>query len=525
MSLVTRFSIVFLVALALTLGGFSASLYYVMWLRLGGRLDRELDQTLDQILRGRPPRGGEVRWALYDDHGEALGNSPEFDDSAVLGDRTPSSFPSNVPISITGSDGNRWRLLSHRLGGGRRREGPTWPHRAFPGFRRRENEHSPREHATERPEIVGPPIEARGGKAPPPRPHRPAFALVWTSLEPVEAELQILAAALPLISAGLWLTAALVGRSVGRRAFAPLTKMADAARALPWENGTLRLPSPGTRDELEEFAGSFNGLLDRLHEALERQKHFTGQASHQLCTPLAAFITAIEVARRRPRTIEEHERVLERLHQDANRLWRIVESLLFLARSENEAGIPDLETLDLSAWVVEHLKGWSATGHERANDINYMMLCKVQSTVLAHPPLLGQLLDNLLENACKYSRSGSPIQVVVSTEAETESVVLAVADEGCGIAVDDLPRVFEPFFRAERSYRRGLSGVGLGLAVVQRIAVALRGSIRVESQPGQGSRFELRLPLVSAPAEPREPVSQTEPLADSSRSIVGSSSS
>ncbi len=128
-----------------------------------------------------------------------------------------------------------------------------------------------------------------------------------------------------------------------------------------------RLPDPGTCDELEDFARSFNGLLDRLHVTLERQRQFTGQASHQLRTPLTALIAAIEVARRRRRTVEEHERVLERLHDDAVRLWRVVEALLFLARADAEAGLPDLECLDLAAWVADHLGGWS--GHERAADL------------------------------------------------------------------------------------------------------------------------------------------------------------
>src|SRR5262249_59537875 len=100
----------------------------------------------------------------------------------------------------------------------------------------------------------------------------------------------------------------------------------------------------------------------------ERQRQFPGQASPQLRTPLAALIAAIEVARRRPRTVEEHERVLDRLHDDATRLWRVVEALLFLARADAEAGLPDLEPLDLAAWTVDQLRAWS--GHARAADLH-----------------------------------------------------------------------------------------------------------------------------------------------------------
>ena len=115
----------------------------------------------------------------------------------------------------------------------------------------------------------------------------------------------------------------------------------------------------------------------------------------------------------------------------------------------------------------------------------------------AHRPLLGQLLDNLLENACKYSDPGTPI--VVRARSEGDVVALEVEDHGCGIPAEDLPRVFEPFHRAEAARRLGLAGVGLGLAVARRIAEAHRGTIAAESTPGFGSRFLVRLPRAPAP--------------------------
>ena len=110
----------------------------------------------------------------------------------------------------------------------------------------------------------------------------------------------------------------------------------------------------------------------------------------------------------------------------------------------------------------------------------------------AHRPLLGQLLDNLLENACKYSGPGTPI--IVRIWCEPATVALAVEDRGCGIPAEDLPRVFEPFYRAESARRLGRAGVGLGLAVARRIAETHGGTITAESEPGRGSRFVVRLP-------------------------------
>src|SRR5262249_27189914 len=117
--------------------------------------------------------------------------------------------------------------------------------------------------------------------------------------------------------------------------------------------------------------------------------------------------------------------------------------------------------------------------------------------VKAQTPLLGQLVDNLLDNACKYSEPGTPVTLRV--RAEDGGVSLAVEDEGHGIEPADLAHVFEPFYRSPQARKLGRGGVGLGLAVARRIAEAFGGELSVASTPDKGSRFELRLPLESAP--------------------------
>jgi signal transduction histidine kinase len=486
MSLVTRVSIAFLVALALALGGFSACLYYVVGLRLRLALDQELEATLDRFPDRPEGQLGRVTWAIYDEAGRRVEGTPEAGRPMVLDGRDLGPLAVDIATSIEGSDGLRWRVLARRIGGGRPLRGPT--------------EAGGKEHHP------GPPTrdERRGPQG---RDRPPRVLAAWASLEPVEAEIRWLGAVLPLISLGLWALTAAIGRHFARRALAPLTLMAESARAMPFDD--CRLPSPGTRDELEDFARSFNELLGRLGVALERQRQFTGQASHQLRTPLAALIAAIEVARRRPRTVEEHERVLDRLHDDATRLWRIVEALLFLARAEAEAGLPDLERLDLAAWSADHLLAWS--GHERAADLHLEGSDGDPPWTRAHRPLLGQSLDNLLENACKYSGPGTPI--VVRAWCETDAVALSVEDRGCGIPAEDLPRVFEPFYRAESARRLGREGIGLGLAIARRIAETHSGTITAESGPGRGSRFVIRLPRAPAPGLASTVVDRSEAVA------------
>jgi signal transduction histidine kinase len=473
MSLVTRVSVAFLVALALALGGFSACLYYLAGLRLRLALDQELEATLDLFPERAEGETGRVTWAIYDEMGRRMEGTPGAGRPMILDGRDLGPMAVDIATTIEGPDGLRWRVLARPIGGGRRRRGPP---------EARGGDHRPR-----------PPGRDEHEGAAPDRGRQPRVLAAWASLEPVESEIRSLAATLPLLSLMLWALAAGIGRHFGRRALAPLTLMAESARTMPFDD--CRLPSPGTRDELDDFARSFNGLLDRLHVALERQKQFTGQASHQLRTPLAALIAAIEVARRRPRTVLEHERVLDGLHDDAVRLWRVVEALLFLARAEAEAGLPDLELLDLAAWATDQLRAWN--GHERAPDLCFEGSDSDQLWTRAHRPLLGQLLDNLIENACKYSAPGTPI--IVRVWCEADAVALAVEDRGCGISPEDLPHVFEPFYRADSARQLGHAGVGLGLAVARRIAATHGGTITADSAPDRGCRFVVRLPQAPAP--------------------------
>jgi signal transduction histidine kinase len=492
MSLVTRISIAFLLALALALAAFSGCLYYVAGLRLRLALDQELEATLDHFPERHEVASGRVTWAVYDESGRRIESGPDAGRPMVLDGRDLGPLAVDVATTIVGPDRQRWRVLAR---GGRRR--PGLPEGKDVGRRRsgppegKGGERRPRPSGRDEHKGNAPSRDERRG-GPPGRDRPPHILAAWAPLEPVEAEIRWLGAILPLISLGLWGLAALIGRHFGRRALAPLVLMAESARAMPFDD--CRLPSPGTGDELEEFARNFNGLLDRLHEALERQRQFTGQASHQLRTPLAAVIAAIEVARRRPRSAQELERVLDRLHEDAVRLWRVVEALLFLARADADAAMPDPERVDLAGWAAEHLLSWS--GHERAADLRLGECDAGQLWARVHRPLLGQLLDNLLENACKYSEPGTPI--VIRAWSEPDGIALSVEDRGCGIPAGDLPRIFEPFYRTESAHRLGRAGVGLGLAVARRIATAHGGTITADSEPGRSSRFVVRLPKARA---------------------------
>ena len=247
--------------------------------------------------------------------------------------------------------------------------------------------------------------------------------------------------------------ALVAGWAVCRRALAPVTRMAEAACAMGGAHLDGRLPAAGSGDELADLSVAFNGLLDRLQESFDRQRQFTGDASHQLRTPLTALLGQIEVALRRERPSEEYRRVLSSVQRQALSLRRIVETLLFLARADAEAQLPKLERVDLAEWLSEHLRSWA--DHPRVGDLRPQWAPGNPVWAKVQPPLLGELVNNLIDNACKYSRPGTPITLRLGHEEGM--VFLAVEDEGCGVGLEDQQHLFELFYRSAQALRLGVS--------------------------------------------------------------------
>ena len=309
---------------------------------------------------------------------------------------------------------------------------------------------------------------------------------VGFSLEPIRTTLRELAVALAGLSILIWFAAMIAGRIVCRRALRPVARMAAAASEMEAAQLEKRLPLVHSGDELEALGLAFNGLLDRVQDAFERQQRFTGDASHQLRTPLTVLLGEVEVALRRERSNEEYQRVLGSVHHQTERLRQIVESLLFLARADAEAQLPQRERIDLARWLPSHLQMWNA--HPRSRDL--VSLVK-SAFVSAQPVLLGELLNILIDNALKHSSPGSPVTIRIDTV--DGAVDISVEDRGTGIRSDELPHLFEPFFRSPTARLQGVEGIGLGLSVARRIAAAFGGSLSASSQLGEGSRFALRL--------------------------------
>lgn len=465
MTLSNRVSAFFLAALAIALVGYSAAYFLLARNYLVGQFDDGLHNALRILVasvevepddaKWQPGEFSvefdrslrDVRWIVSDERGQMIDHSPQV----FRGDETfaqvikfsqSEHLAGEAPVSI-----GDWRILQKQL-----------------------NAPQPK------------PIAQR-------EPHEYAGVRITVarSQSGLGATLRRLAWLALLLPIAIWLLAAAIGRSYIQHALEPLRAMADRARSMEHADFSLRLPVGPSRDELADLGNAFNGLLDELQHSYRRQHRFTGDAAHQLRTPLAVLQGQIDVALRRPRSGEEYQRTLQVLAGQVSEFRQIVDSLLFLARADDDSVAPDRERVAIHEWLNEYLDRWQ--DHPRRGDLALQLNANGEAVVSR--PLLAQLLDNLIGNALKYSSPGTP--VVITLMHQGDNLVISVSDRGIGISPADLSTIFEPFFRSDQARREGIAGTGLGLAVAARIATALRGTLSCDSMPGQGSIFSLAL--------------------------------
>ncbi len=276
-----------------------------------------------------------------------------------------------------------------------------------------------------------------------------------------------------------------------RWTFWPMEQVARLAdEIMTTEDLSRRLPVVGlTVPELHTWAQAFNAALDRLEELFQQQRRFLADVSHELRTPLTVIRGQAQLMRRTGAYDPEAVADIER---EAERLARLVEDLLFLARAE--AGTLPLrrEKVDLDIIVLDVLRQAQVLGQAKQQQVVLEHLEPLP--VVGDPDRLTQALLNLVSNAVRYTPEGGTIRL--GARREGEWAVVWVSDTGPGIPPEDLPHVFERFYRAQRSRtRRGPGGFGLGLAIVQWIVDAHGGWVTVQSRVGQGSTFTLHLPL------------------------------
>ncbi|CUS04908.2 putative Histidine kinase [Candidatus Promineifilum breve] len=298
----------------------------------------------------------------------------------------------------------------------------------------------------------------------------------------------------PLVYAGglalllALLLALIIARSVAR----PLGTMAGAAEAIARGDYDQRVPPQGP-DEVQRVAGSFNSMAAQVKATQQAQRDFVANVSHDLKTPLTAISgwsqALLDGAAEAP---DERQRAAETIYNEAGRMERMVNELLDLARMESGQLQLKMRPVDLSQLLtdVHH----SQLPRARAKDIELTLDAAIPLPTMGDPDRLTQIFTNLADNALAYTPAGG--RVHLATRVAGGSVEGIVTDSGPGIPAEELPRVFERFYRLEKSRARGENGrgSGLGLAIVYELVTAHGGQISVSSEVGRGSAFIVRLP-------------------------------
>jgi heavy metal sensor kinase len=305
--------------------------------------------------------------------------------------------------------------------------------------------------------------------------------------EPLQALIVILGVAYPITL----VSAVLGGLFLAGRALRPIDSLTRLARRLSAEDLSQRLNMRLPDDEVGRLARTFDEMLERLDDAFRRQRRFTADASHELRTPLTAIKGQVEVALERERDAESYREVLRNVNSEADRMIRLVGSLLTLARADAGQLAIHPEDIDLGSLVsdaVEHVQSEASR-----SGVSLSVRATNGVRVSADPDLLLQLMLNLLDNAVKYSgRNNGSVQVLFRRDQRWAELV--VSDTGPGIPPEHLSHIFDRFYRADAARSRADGGAGLGLSICRWIAEVHGGTIRADSPPGHGATFTVRLP-------------------------------
>lgn len=255
-----------------------------------------------------------------------------------------------------------------------------------------------------------------------------------------------------------------------------------------------RLPIRGTGDEFDRLALTINRLLDRIALYISQERDFLADAAHELRTPLAAIHSSIEVALTKPRSQEEYRQLLEEVMEEGESLEMLVNQLLLMSEAAARPHVGEPVEVDLSEVACKSADMFS--GVAEANEVTLRMEVPHGISVLGNKAHLRQLLNNLLDNAIKYSPPRSEVVLEVAIDSAERAVLLRVADAGPGIPEHDIPQLFDRFFRVDRSRSRdGKKGTGLGLSICKTIVQAHGGTIVCHSIEGKGTTMTVQLPL------------------------------
>jgi heavy metal sensor kinase len=293
---------------------------------------------------------------------------------------------------------------------------------------------------------------------------------------------------------GCWLLA--------ERTIAPIIEVTEAAQGISADNLSRRLPFGQHQDELSLMVACLNQMLDRLDKSFRRVRQFSGDASHELRTPLTILRGETEVTLRWAKTPDEFRDMLRSNMEEIDRMERIIESLLTLAKSEVGELTLEMKELSLSDMVQELYLQSSLLCESKNIEVQLLLDVHEEIRIRGDDLRLRQLFLNLISNGLKYTPENGHMEIVLAMDNGFASVT--ITDSGIGISAEHLPHIFDRFYRVDKARNRMDGGTGLGLAIVKWIAEAHGGSITVTSKVNKGSSFTVCLPI-DGPEEGKHP--------------------
>ena len=270
----------------------------------------------------------------------------------------------------------------------------------------------------------------------------------------------------------------------------PVKSFSKTVKRIHANNLTERLPTAGPKDEIKDLACSFNIMLDQLEHYIDQQRRFSSDIAHELRTPLSVMQINLESLQDNPKaSLEEYREGLAAIHRQLERLKELIDDLLTMSDNGATELMGTINTTDIISLILFELKPIA-----EKNYVTMHMEGPEDVYCTGKEALLNRAFSNIIENAIRYNRIGGEVTVVLDDQPENISII--IRDTGIGIAKEDLSHIFEAFYRADRSRSRHYGGAGLGLAIAALIIEGHRGTITVDSSPGEGSTFTITLPKI-----------------------------
>ncbi|PWA08946.1 sensor histidine kinase [Flavobacterium laiguense] len=275
-----------------------------------------------------------------------------------------------------------------------------------------------------------------------------------------------------------------IARFIAGRSIKPVTLITETSSRITTDNLKDRIDLPQNKDELYVLSKTINDLLDRMENAVEREKQFTSDASHELRTPLTVLKGTLEVLIRKPRNQAEYEEKINFSISEVNRLNNLVDQLLLLARFENQKQSLRIEKIYLNAIILDVITLYSNKISDKKIEVLYDF--SKDYFIKSDNYLVSIIIGNVISNAIKYSNINGRISISLSKiDSKT---ICSISDNGIGIGKEDLEKVLNPFYRSDSTKHPEIKGTGLGLSIVERITQLLNIEFKIKSELNKGTQ-------------------------------------